>query len=175
LTRRPRSVWYQFLKGLCHHNGVRVDQRHVHIHQVTYIERTTWQRRRKRQRRLQRRRRSPRRRAPKRRNNRHDLLRPLATVSAPQASWRAIVIVRPEFLLSERSGDKYRGLAPCTTGCAASNCCTWGVNKRRTLTPHRLPALTPHVMNIPVTIQGSCQYWPGSTFGADRGVKPCAE
>jgi len=25
------------LKGLCHHNDVRVDQRHVHIHQVTYI------------------------------------------------------------------------------------------------------------------------------------------
>jgi len=24
-------------------------------------------------------------------------------------------------------------------------------------------------MNIPVTVQGFCQCWPGSTFGADRG------
>jgi hypothetical protein len=29
------------LKGLCHLNDVRADQRHVHIHQVTCVERTT--------------------------------------------------------------------------------------------------------------------------------------
>ncbi len=45
------------------------------------------------------------------------------------------------------------------------------VNKRRTLTPHRLPTLTPHAMNNPARVQGIRRCWPGSTFGADRGSK----
>jgi len=114
------------LKGLCHLNDVRVDQRHVHIHQVTYIERTTWQRRRKRQRRLQRQRRSPRRRAPRRRNNSRELASALLkAVSASQALWRTMLITRSELLPGWTIRQQTLRLAPCATGWAANDCCTW--------------------------------------------------